>query len=130
MTVVFRALTPAEAVSSHHLCGRCGITQRRFEIHACTPTARYLAAKSGGVVLDPSLNGQPIRRKKPLPALPAPPKLLKGPEKAKPKAKPAKTAKPVNTEAVNNSNVDTDRKAYMREYQRARRAAAKANEAA
>jgi hypothetical protein len=160
MTVEFRPLTEEEAQSATHFCNRCGTPQKRFEIHACMPTARWKAAKAKGEIVHPALK-QTVRPPKAadlVEKLALPPsagvKLLGGPEKAKPPAakkkaakskavnsetakpvnnKPAVNTKPVNTdpkpvnisEDVNNP-VNTDRKAYLREYMRKRRAEAKA----
>ncbi len=44
--IKFRPLTKDEVQSADHFCGRCETRQRRFELHPCTPTERWKAAKA------------------------------------------------------------------------------------
>ena len=44
--IKFRPLTEDEVQSAEHFCGRCETWQRRFELHPCTPTERWKAAKA------------------------------------------------------------------------------------
>lgn len=44
--IEFRPLTDEERRSPTHLCARCGTEQKRFELHHCVPTARWLAEKA------------------------------------------------------------------------------------
>ena len=97
--IKYRSLTKEEQQSGTHFCGRCETWQKRFELHHCTPTERWKAAKAA------------MWAQNPMP----PPR----------QAPPAnRTVEPANRTA-NTEAVSSDRKAYMRDLMRRKRAAAR-----
>jgi hypothetical protein len=51
--IEFRPLTKEEVQSGTHFCGRCETLQKRFELHHCTPTDRWKAAKAATYAKNP-----------------------------------------------------------------------------
>ena len=121
MRVEFRPLTKDEKQSAVHFCGRCDTWQKRFELHHCTPTERWKAAKAA----------MRVARQEPETPVDAVDSVSTEPannERDAANTSPAVSTEPANIFAPANSDAQpqkTDRKEYMRELMRRKRAEAK-----
>ena len=127
--IKYRSLTKEEQQSGTHFCGRCESWQKRFELHHCTPTERWKAAKAAMWAQNPM---PPPRQAPPANSTVEPANRTANTEAVSSES----VSSPVEEEhffAANSDDfvssedapVSSDRKAYMRDLMRRKRAAAR-----
>jgi hypothetical protein len=132
--IEFREFTKDENRSMTHFCARCETGQKRFELHQCTPAPRWIAAKalmraSGQAAV---VRGEPPLRNGTRAAVSIIREIVSTPELVSNEP----VSGPVEEEHLLAANegddvsndappVSKDRKVYMRELMRRKRAEAK-----